>query len=54
MVHYDPLVLPAASLVARIGELMEGVQTTEERLLSKTAEGKPRIVPNDKFIGAAA
>jgi inhibitor of KinA len=30
MVHYDPLVLPAASLVARIGELMEGLQTTED------------------------
>jgi inhibitor of KinA len=30
MVHYDPLVLPAASLIARIDELMQGLQITEE------------------------
>jgi inhibitor of KinA len=30
MVHYDPLVLPAASLTARIAELMEGLQITEQ------------------------
>lgn len=30
MVHYDPLVLPAASLTARISELMDGLQITEQ------------------------
>jgi inhibitor of KinA len=30
MVHFDPLVLPAASLIARIGELVQGLQITEE------------------------
>jgi len=30
MVHYDPLVLPAASLSARIGELARGLRTNEE------------------------
>jgi inhibitor of KinA len=30
MVHYDPLVLPAARLTARIAELIEGVQLTEQ------------------------
>ena len=29
MVHYDPLVLPAASLTARIAALMDGLQITE-------------------------
>jgi inhibitor of KinA len=29
MVHYDPLVLPAASLTAQIAALMEGLQITE-------------------------
>lgn len=29
MVHYDPLVLPAASLTAQIAALMEGLQVTE-------------------------
>lgn len=30
MVHYDPLVLATAALVARIGELMQGLQITED------------------------
>jgi inhibitor of KinA len=30
MVHYDPLVLPAASLIAHIGELMQNLQVTED------------------------
>jgi inhibitor of KinA len=29
MVHYDPLLLPAASLAARIGELMQGLPLVE-------------------------
>lgn len=31
MVHYEPLVLPAAALVARIVELMQGLTIAEER-----------------------
>jgi len=30
MVHYDPLVLPAAVLAARIGELVRGLRTSEQ------------------------
>ena len=30
LVHYDPLILPTASLAARIAELMQGLQVTEQ------------------------
>ena len=30
MVHYEPLVLPAAALTARIGELVQGLQASED------------------------
>jgi KipI family sensor histidine kinase inhibitor len=30
MVHYDPLVLPAASLIARIGELMQSLRIVQD------------------------
>jgi KipI family sensor histidine kinase inhibitor len=29
LVHYDPLLLPAAALMARVSDLMQGLQTTE-------------------------
>ena len=37
MVHYEPLVLPAAALTARIGELVQGLQVSED--------AGPRLVP---------
>jgi len=30
LVHYDPLILPTASLAAGIAELMQGLQVTEQ------------------------
>lgn len=30
LVHFDPMVLPAAALAARIDEMMQGLQTTEQ------------------------
>ena len=54
MVHYDPLVLPAAALGARIAELMQGLQATEHagRLWRLPACYDPRLAPDLDEVAA--
>jgi len=54
MVHYDPLVLPSASLIARIGELMQGLQITEQagRLWNLPACYDARLAPDLDDVAA--
>jgi inhibitor of KinA len=54
MVHYDPLVLPAATLAARIAELMPALQTEEDagRLWRLPACYDARLAPDLDDVAA--
>ena len=65
MVHYDPLLLPAASLAARIGELMQGLSrpgaagicrpaTTRTSRPTWTMSRRAAVSPGRKWSSATA